>query len=171
MLVLTALAATLALGAVASPAGAGLTLTDLTVAPDIGRPGDAFTVSGGGCGQPPNNVQAAGHSSGGRFAPRLGRIEFSVSVAVAFPTPTATTTTPDSTGAWSVNFVVPQGTPPGVYEVSATCLQSITKDVSFGRARGGPPAIPYESSTYTVIGDPAAPPPAEAVVGAPRFTG
>jgi hypothetical protein len=37
---------------------------------------------------------------------------------------------------------------------------------------GIPPAtFPYESGTYTVPGDPAAPAPAPAVIGTPRFTG
>ena len=173
ILVLTALAATMAVAVVASPAAAGppVALTDLTVAPDIGRPGDAFTVSGGGCGFIERPTEAAGRSVGGRFAPRGITPEpvFSVAVSVAFPAPTATTTTPTESGDWSVGFVVPPGTPPGVYEVQATCLFNPIKS-SFGRG-DAPIPIPYESSTYTVIGDPAAPPPAEAVLSAPRFTG
>ena len=171
ILVLTALAATMAVAAIASPAGAGLVLTDLTVAPDIGRPGDAFTVSGGGCERlAPTDESAAGRSIGGRFAPRGNgpSQNFSVSVMVAFPTPTATTTTPNTNGDWSVGFVVPAGTPAGVYEVAATCMFNPTKQVM---GRGIPQVpVPYISSTYTVVGDPAAPA-AAPVPGAPRFTG
>ncbi len=153
------------------PAGAGPftpPLTDLTVNPDVGRPGDGFTVSGGGCERIVNE-QAAGRSAGGRFARRGNgpSQNFSVSVAVAFPAPVATTTVPTSGGDWSANFTVPQGTPPGVYEVAATCLLDSGK----GRTGIGPTPFPYESGTYTVIADPAAPPPAPAVPGAPRFTG
>ncbi len=174
ILVLTALAATMAVAAVASPAGAGLVLTDLTVAPDIGRPGDAFTVSGGGCERlVTDDASAAGQSIGGRFAPRGApgpSQNFSVSVAVAFPAPTATTTTPNTNGDWSVGFVVPPGTPPGVYEVVATCMFTDTKTIARGIPVG---PIPYESSTYTVIGDPGTPgaPPAAPVPGTPTFTG
>jgi hypothetical protein len=154
ILVVTALAATLGVAAVASPAGAGLPLTDLTVTPNSGRPGDAFTVSGGGC--------------------QFEQVDEEVAVGVAFPTPTETTTIPNQSGDWSVGFVVPPGTPPGVYEVAAECIPVSPPDQSsFGRARGGPVPIPYESGTYTVIGDPATPgtPPAAPVPGTPTFTG
>ena len=170
ILVLTALAATLAIGAVAGPAAAGFgpTLTNLTVNPNVGRPGDAFTVSGGGCGRLPNNLD--NQQAAGRFAPRLrnGQTGFSVAVAVAFPAPTATNTVPDVNGNWAVGFVVPPGTPPGVYQVSAVCM------ISRGGGKAGipPEVFPYVSSTYTVPADPTTPAaPAPAVVSAPRFTG
>ena len=172
ILILTALAAAVAATALAGPAIAGApVLTDLTVNPNQGRPGDAFTVSGGGCLPPNNNIdQAAGRSGGGRFAPRRGD-GHTVSVEVAFPAPTATVTAPNGAGDWSVGFVVPPGTPPGVYEVAASCLLNPIRSGA-GAARGGIP-IEYESSTYTVLADPAAPgaPAAAPVPGTPTFTG
>ena len=168
ILILTALAATLAVGAIASPAGAGPIsppLSDLTVSPDIGRPGDAFTVSGSGCGR----IITETAFSGGRFAPRWGgNGPFSVQVAVAFPAPVTATVSPDpSDGSWSANFVVPAGTPSGVYEVAAVCLFDDGGNPKMGI---GPTPFPYESATYTVPGDPAAPP-AAPVPGTPTFTG
>jgi hypothetical protein len=170
ILMLTALVATLAVGAIASPAGAGPIappLSDLTVSPNTGRPGDAFTVSGSGCERIVTGL-SFGRSVGARFAPRGNgpSQNFSVQVAVAFPAPVATTTIPSSDdGSWSVDFVVPQGTPPGVYEVAATCLF----DDGGAKMGIGPTPFPYESSTYTVPGDPAAP--AAPVPGTPTFTG
>lgn len=171
-----ALASALVFGLLSS-AGAGGAPT-MTVNPSSGEPGSTFTVSGTQCFFEFNGASV--HANG-----ELGP---EVTVHVAFPTPLDATTNADiATGTWSVQFTVPAGTPPGAYDVTATCHN--TPINGFGDGDVGTQDFNYPAAPFNVL--PATPPataapstpapeapapvppapPAPAVAGTPRTTG
>jgi len=118
-------------------------LGPLTVNPTSTTPGQQVTVSGSKC----TKALVGGSSDTGG----------AVQVTVHFPTPIVlNTTAAGGSGAWSVQFTVPDGTS-GPYSVTAIC--------------GDP--VPYPSATLTVgtTAAPAAAAPATAVLAAPSQTG
>lgn len=135
-------AASLVLALPASGGADDPALPPLQLSAVAGPVGSSFTVSGTGC---TINAFPLGNPAPGQV----------VSVTVGFaPTPvTMTTTAANGTGAWSLTFTVPEGTPPGPYPVTATCsLQAqngnsvVAEVVAFQPL----PSVSYPAATYTV---------------------
>ncbi len=146
--------------ALALPASGGQsdpTLPPLQFSTVVGPPGSTFTVSGTGC---TSDIFPLG------TAP--GQV---VNVTVGFtPTPvTMTTTAASGTGAWSLDFIVPDGTAPGPYPVTATC-SLLAQPGSVASAAASVVAfqvapVSYPAATFTVTAV------AVPVVSVPRTTG
>ena len=116
----------------------------LIVSPASAAPGEAFTVLGDFCfaGAGGGGVDAAGPATGPP-----------VQVIANFPTPVTTSTIADpTTGTWSVELTVPAGTPPGSYEVFASCDNSGGGGNSVGAAGDVRANFAYPSVPFTVTG-------------------
>jgi len=140
--VAAAVAATsLALALPASGGAGDPALPPLQLSAVAGPVGSTFTVSGTGC---TIDIFPLGDPAPGQV----------VSVTVGFsPTPvTMTTTAADGTGAWTLTFTVPAGTPPGPYPVTATCsIQAENGDNAVAEVVAfQTPGIAYPAATYTV---------------------
>ena len=166
--------------------GAGNGFPPLVVSPMSVQPGQTFTVSGSDCFFPSTlSTDAADVAAANGPAP----VGPEVVVTVGFTPPLMQTTNADvETGEWSVTFTVPANTPPGTYDVNATCdniFRDLSSDVA---AQGGLPSYPPGSVIVTAVplappsvppapGAPAPPapgepaPPAPAVAGTPRTAG
>jgi len=78
-----------------------------------------------------------------------------VQVIANFPTPVTTSPTADpTTGTWSVDLTVPAGTPPGTYEILASCDNSGGGGNSVGAAGDVRATFAYPSVSLTVTGAP-----------------
>jgi hypothetical protein len=129
--------------------------SSLQVGPSQAAPGEAVTISGAGCAATAVITSLNASTPGG-----------TVTGSVAFDPPLAfgpLTAAPD--GTWSASIVVPPGTPPGSYAVSATCTFPIDFESVSALAAG----FDYPTTYLTVV-EPASTV-ASAVVAAPRQTG
>lgn len=144
---LVAGAAALLLVGAPIPGLAGGALLPMTIDPDEGPAGTIITVEGEGCVNP------------------IGQVAGFVVVVTLHPVPvepdiSQTETTPGALGAWTALLVVPPDTPPGNYEVHATCAFGDEQD---------PELLNYEPQPFTVTALPAEP--AKPVEREPTFTG
>lgn len=132
-------------------------LPALTVTPNPALPGEQVTVGGTECKPLPNGVN--------------GTFTAQVTVTVGFTPPLvmSPTTIDPATGSWSVQFVVPAGTPPGSYSVSASCSPqtAISGFRAFALQANG--LFSYPTATITV--GPAALASAPAIERTPGLTG
>lgn len=136
--------------------GSGVCPAEMLVGPGAVAPGATVTISGTGCVTPVVTVNA------GVGALALGT---TVSGSVAFVPPVAFGPIAVSDDAsWSTSVVVPAGTPPGSYAVTATCDFPETGSTAALHATGSVTAqatgFAYETKHVIV-----------ALVVAPRFTG
>lgn len=133
-----------------------LPLPSLTVTPNPALAGQQVTVSGTECmplaqnealngGQPVSSAQ--------------------VSVTIGFPTPLvlSPTSIDPSTGAWSLQFTVPEGTPFGTYDVSASCNPQTTMSYFRTPALQANGQFAYPTTTLTIG--------TTAIASTPRVTG
>lgn len=139
-----------------------LQVADLVVGPAVAQPGATVTISGTGCLQPSaiafdNGVDTAGEP----VASNGGQLSGTVSGSVAFVPPVAfgpITAAPD--GSWSTTVVVPPGTPPGSYPVSATCTYPPLPPTAVAAQATTPTSFSYQTRTITLP-----------VVASPKFAG